>query len=68
VDILPSTRKRISSGCAGNGRTAAVFLGNFKRDFLDEDCAFFVSRAFRDEGREVGLADFGLRLGGGIRL
>jgi hypothetical protein len=68
VDILPSTRKRISSGCAGNGRTSAAFLGNFKRDFLDEDFAFFVTRAFRGERREADLRDRGLRLGGGIRL
>jgi hypothetical protein len=68
VDILPSTRKRISSGCGGNGRTAAAFLGNFKRDFLDEDFAFFVTRAFRGERREAGLPAFGLRSGGGIRL
>jgi len=68
VDILPSTRKRISSSCGGNGRTAAAFLGNFKRDFLDEDFAFLVTRAFRGERREADLRDLGLRLGGGIRL
>jgi hypothetical protein len=68
VDILPSTRKRISSGCGGNGRTAAAFLGNFDRDFRNEDFAFFVTRGFLGERREAGLPDLGLRLRGGIRL
>jgi len=67
VDILPSTRKRISSGCAGNGRTASAFLGNFDRDFLDEDFGF-VTQGFCGDRRETGLPDFGLRLRGGIRL
>jgi hypothetical protein len=66
VDILPSTQKRISSGCAGNGRTAATFLGDLDRAFPDEDFAFFVTGDFC--GERAGLPDFGLRLGGGIRL
>jgi hypothetical protein len=68
VDILPSTRKRISSGCAGNGRTAVTFLGSFDRDFRDEDFAFFVTRGFCGDRRVGGLPDFGLRLRGAIRL
>src|SRR4029450_3626960 len=66
VDILPSTRKRISSGCTGNGRPAAILFRTFGRDF--EVFALFVTRAFRGECREAGLRDLGLRLGGGIRL
>ena len=46
----------------------AGFLGNFARDFLAEDFAFFVTRPFRGERAEADLRDFGLRLGGGIRL
>src|SRR4029077_2678732 len=68
VDIWPSTRKRISSGCAGNGRTAVTFLGTFDRDFLDEDVAFFVTRGFCGDCPVAGLPDFGLRLRGGIHL
>jgi hypothetical protein len=71
VDILPSTRKRIFSGSAGNGRNgrrAVTLLGSFGLDFRDEDFAFFVTRGFRGNRRIGGLLDFGLRLRGGIRL
>jgi hypothetical protein len=68
VDILPSTRKRIFSGCAGNGRPAITLLGSFDREFRDEDFAFFVTLGFRGDRRVGGLPDFGLRLCGGIRL
>src|SRR5262249_28272378 len=67
VDILPSTRKRISSGCAGKGRTTAAFFCNFDRDFPDEGFAFFVTRVFYAERREVGLPNFDLCLRAGIR-
>jgi hypothetical protein len=65
---LPSTRKRISSGCAGTGRTAVTFLGSFDRDLRDGDSAFFVTRGFCGDCSVAGLADFGLRLRGGIRF
>src|SRR5436190_2640297 len=68
VDILPSTRKRISSGCSGNGRTAAALLGAFKRGFLDKDFSFFVTRAFPGDRPVGGFPGLGLRLRGGIRL
>src|SRR5581483_1769643 len=68
VDILPSTRKRISSGCAGNGRTAAVFFESFGRDLLEDDFTFFVTGAFRGERRKADLRDPGLDLSGGMRL
>jgi hypothetical protein len=68
VDILPSTRKRISSGCAGNGRAAATFFGNLDLDSRHEDWAFFVRRGFCDDRRVARLLDFGLRSRGGIRL
>ena len=68
VDILPSTRKRISSGRVGNGETAAIFFGSFARDFRCEAFAGFEARRFCGERLVAVLPDFGLRLGGGIRL
>jgi hypothetical protein len=68
VDILPSTQKKISSGWAGNGRTAATLFRNFGRGFRREDFAVFVTRGFCGDRRVARLLDFGLRLRGGIRL
>ncbi len=66
MDILPSTRKRISSGCAGNGCRAIDFLTAFDRDRF-VDFAFFVARVFFRECAEAALPDFALRLRGRIR-
>ncbi len=66
MDILPSTRKRISSGCAGNGGTAPTFFGDFDRDFRSGDFALFVTRGFCGERPVAGLRDLNLRLRGGI--
>jgi len=63
VDILPSTRKRISPGCAGNGRTATAFPAC---GFRDGD--FAVLGGFCREHCVAGLPDLGLRLRAGIRL
>ena len=63
VDILPSTRKRISSGGGGNTRTATAFRA---RGFRGLDVAFrerFCCKRF-----EADLPDLGLRLRAGIRL
>jgi hypothetical protein len=69
VDILPSTRKRISSGCTGKGGTAAAtgFL-SFGRDFRNEDFPVRRMRGFFGADRELGLRAFGLSLTGGIHL
>jgi len=67
VDILPSTRKRISSGCAGDDRTATAFLGLFDLDFLDDDFGLFVRLILSRERARAGLRGFGLRFRGGIR-
>ena len=63
MDILPSTRKRIFSGCAGNGRTAATFLGSFAPDFRGEVFSVVRARVVFGARREVGLRarDLGLR-------
>ena len=63
MDILPSTRKRISSGCAGNGRTPATLFRAFGRDFRGEDFPVVGVRVIFSARREVGLrpCDLGLR-------
>jgi hypothetical protein len=67
VDILPSTRKRISSGWAANGRTATAFLGLFDLDFLNNDLALLVRLFLFCKCARAGLRGFGLRFRGGIR-
>ena len=62
MDILPSTRKRISSGCAGNGRTAATFFGNLGLDFRGEGLPVRRVRTFFTARRELGLRVCNLRL------
>ena len=62
VDILPSTRKRISSGGGGTGRFAMAFLAF---GFLARDFAF---GGFCRERCGADLPDFGLRFRAGIRL
>jgi hypothetical protein len=63
VDILPSTRKRISSGCAGNGRTLATLFRTFGRDVGGEVFPVVPVRVVFSAWRDVGLraCDLGLR-------
>jgi hypothetical protein len=67
VDILPSTRKRISSGCAGNGRTAATLFRKFGRGFRGEDFPVFRVRVVFSARREVGFRACDLRLCADLR-
>ena len=64
MDILPSTRKRISSGCAGNGRTAATLFRTFVPDFRGEVFPVARVRVAFSACREVCLRarDLGLRV------
>jgi hypothetical protein len=63
VDILPSTRKRISSGCAGNGRTLATLFRTFDRDVRGEVFPVVRVRVVFSARRDVALraCDLGLR-------
>lgn len=63
MDILPSTRKRISSGCAGNGRTLATLFRTFGWDVRGEVFPVVRVRVVFSACRDVGLraCDLGLR-------
>ena len=62
MDILPSTRKRISSGWTGNGRNAATFFGNLDLGFRGEGFAVLRVRVVLSARRELGLRACDLRL------